>query len=67
MKSCNVILGGMNANGSFISCKKNQIFIRGGWGASHVEEGSNTSIVSLRVVGGDKKGSPESEAVKYGG
>jgi hypothetical protein len=31
-----------------------------------VEAGSNTSIVTLRVVGGDKKGSLESETVKYG-
>jgi hypothetical protein len=28
--------------------------------------GSNTSTVALRVVGGDKKGSLESETVKYG-
>jgi hypothetical protein len=33
---------------------------------SHVEAGSNTSTVALRVVGGDKKGSIESERVKYG-
>jgi hypothetical protein len=33
---------------------------------SHVEAGSNTSTVALRVVGGDKKGSLESETVKYG-
>jgi hypothetical protein len=32
-----------------------------------VEAGSNTSTVDLRVVGGDKKGSLESETVKYGG
>jgi hypothetical protein len=31
-----------------------------------VEAGSNTSTVNLRVVGGDKKGSLESERVKYG-
>jgi hypothetical protein len=31
-----------------------------------VEAGSNTTTVTLRVVGGDKKGSLESEAVKYG-
>jgi hypothetical protein len=31
-----------------------------------VEEGSNTSTVSLRVVGGDEKGSLKSETVKYG-
>jgi hypothetical protein len=28
--------------------------------------GSNTSTVSLRVVGGDEKGRLESETVKYG-
>jgi hypothetical protein len=33
---------------------------------SHVEAGSNTSTVALRVVGGDKKGRLESETVKYG-
>jgi hypothetical protein len=33
---------------------------------SRVEAGSNTSTVTLRVVVGDKKGSLESEAVKYG-
>jgi hypothetical protein len=31
-----------------------------------VEAGSNNSIVTLRVVGGDEKGSLKSEAVKYG-
>jgi hypothetical protein len=31
-----------------------------------MEEGSNTSTVTLRVVGGDKKGSLEFETVKYG-
>jgi hypothetical protein len=34
--------------------------------ASRVEAGSNTSTVVLRVVGGDEKGSLESETVKYG-
>jgi hypothetical protein len=33
---------------------------------THVEAGSNTSTVTLRVVGGDKKGSLKSETVKYG-
>jgi hypothetical protein len=33
---------------------------------SHVEAGSITSTVALRVVGGDDKGSLESETVKYG-
>jgi hypothetical protein len=31
-----------------------------------VETRSNTSTVTLRVVGGDEKGSLESETVKYG-
>jgi hypothetical protein len=31
-----------------------------------VEAGSNTSTVSLRVIGGDEEGSLESETVKYG-
>jgi hypothetical protein len=34
--------------------------------SSRVEAGSNTSTLALRVVGGDKKGSLESETVKYG-
>jgi hypothetical protein len=33
---------------------------------SHVEAGSNTSTVTLRVVGGVEKGSLEPETVKYG-
>jgi hypothetical protein len=33
---------------------------------SRVEAGSNTSTVALRVVGGNEKGSLESETVKYG-
>jgi hypothetical protein len=31
-----------------------------------VEAGSNTSTVTLRVVGGDEKGNLKSETVKYG-
>jgi hypothetical protein len=31
-----------------------------------VEAGSNTSTVTLRVVGGDEKGSLKSQIVKYG-
>jgi hypothetical protein len=31
-----------------------------------VEAGSNTSTVTLLVVGGDEKGSLKSETVKYG-
>jgi hypothetical protein len=30
------------------------------------EAGSNTSTVTLRIVGGDEKGSLKSETVKYG-
>jgi hypothetical protein len=32
---------------------------------THVEAGSNTSTVTVRVVGGDEKGSLKSETVKY--
>jgi hypothetical protein len=31
-----------------------------------VEAGSNASTVTIRVVGGDEKGSLKSETVKYG-
>jgi hypothetical protein len=34
--------------------------------SSRVEAGSNTSTVTLRVVGGDEKRSLKSERVKYG-
>jgi hypothetical protein len=34
--------------------------------ATRVETGSNTSTVTLRVVGGDEKGSLKYETVKYG-
>jgi hypothetical protein len=34
--------------------------------SSRVEAGSNASTLALRVVGGDEKGSLESETVKYG-
>jgi hypothetical protein len=33
---------------------------------TRVEAGSNTSTVTLQVVGGDEKGSLESETAKYG-
>jgi hypothetical protein len=36
------------------------------WVETHVEAGSNTSTVTLRVVGGDEKGSLKTETVKYG-
>jgi hypothetical protein len=32
---------------------------------TRVEAGSNTSTVTLRVVGGDEKGSLKSETVRY--
>jgi hypothetical protein len=34
--------------------------------APHLEAGSNISTVTLRVVGGDEKGSLKSQTVKYG-
>jgi hypothetical protein len=36
------------------------------WSAARVKTGSNTSTVTLRVVGGVEKGSLKSETVKYG-
>jgi hypothetical protein len=33
---------------------------------THVEAGSNTSTVTLRIVGGDEKESLKSETVKHG-
>jgi hypothetical protein len=33
---------------------------------TRVEAGSNTSTVTLRVIGGDEKGSLKSQTVKYG-
>jgi hypothetical protein len=35
-------------------------------GVTRVEAGSNTSTVTLRIVGGDEKESLKSETVKYG-
>jgi hypothetical protein len=35
-------------------------------GQTRVEAGSSTSTVTLRVVGGDEKGSLKFETVKYG-
>jgi hypothetical protein len=36
------------------------------WSRRGVEAGSNTFTVTLRVAGGDEKGSLKSETVKYG-
>jgi hypothetical protein len=44
----------------------NALFIHYYLALARVEAGSNTSTVTLRVVGGDKKGSLKSERVKYG-
>jgi hypothetical protein len=40
--------------------------LQGSNGLTHVEAGSNTATVTLRVVGGDEKGSLKCETVKYG-
>jgi hypothetical protein len=45
--------------------RHNIVSIRGSSELTRVEAGSNTSTVTLRVVGGDEKGSLESETVKY--
>jgi hypothetical protein len=40
---------------------------KNGWSEQwHVEAESNTSTVTLGVIGGDEKGSLKSETVKYG-
>jgi hypothetical protein len=38
----------------------------GDYNRTRVEAGSNTSTVTLRVIGGDEKGNLESETVKCG-
>jgi hypothetical protein len=38
----------------------------GNWLQTRVKAGLNTSAVTLRVVGGDEKGSLKSETIKYG-
>jgi hypothetical protein len=45
---------------------KESSFVNSSDRVSRVEAGSNTSTMTLRVVGGDEKGSLESETVKYG-
>jgi hypothetical protein len=50
-------------------CKRHTIAVLVIYGVQKhncVEAGSNTSTVTLQVVGGDEKGSLKSEAVKYG-
>jgi hypothetical protein len=53
----------------YILFRRNSVFVgfggRGGVEA-RVDASSNTSAVALRIVGGDEKGSIESETVKYG-
>jgi hypothetical protein len=46
----------------YINLLRNSVFKR----VTRVEAGSNTSTVTLRVVGGDEKASLKSETVKYG-
>jgi hypothetical protein len=50
---CKVEVSGMRIEFSYIT-------------TTHVEVGSNTSTVTLRVIEGDEKGSLKSETVKYG-
>jgi hypothetical protein len=52
-----------NADSDTFSMGPTQGYIRK---YTRVEAGSNTSTVTLRVVGGDEKGSLKSERVKYG-
>jgi hypothetical protein len=46
--------------------KEEQLRLQESLDNARVEAGSNTSTVTLRVVGGDEKGSLKSETVKYG-
>jgi hypothetical protein len=46
--------------------KRDKLRVDSDSGVTRVEAGSNTSTVSLRVVGGDEKRSLKSETVKYG-
>jgi hypothetical protein len=48
-------------------CRKERFIIEDRTGRrTRVEAGSNTSTMTLRIVGGDEKGSLETETVKYG-
>jgi hypothetical protein len=57
-------------NGVFYAVRAEIFYPRHVWkfveNKTRVEEGSNTSTVTLRVIGGDVKGSLKSETVKYG-
>jgi hypothetical protein len=55
----------MKALKAVISIRFSQRY-EGGQTRPRVEAGSNTSTVTLLVVGGDEKRSLESETVKYG-
>jgi hypothetical protein len=58
MKNCNGTLGGGDLYSGRVEVIKGS--------ALRVEAGSNTSTVTLRVVGGDEKGGLKPETVKYG-
>jgi hypothetical protein len=49
-----------------VSCRAKQVKQSLVPRVTRVEAGSNTSTVTLQVVGGDEKGSLKYEAVKYG-
>jgi hypothetical protein len=64
MKNRNGNLGGGDLYSGRVAVIKGSSFVNSD--LPRVEAGSNTSTVTLRVVGGDKKGSLESETVKCG-
>jgi hypothetical protein len=64
MKNRNGILGGGDFYSGRLEVRKCNAFVNPS--TTRVKAGSNTSTVTLRVVGGDEKGSLISETVKYG-
>jgi hypothetical protein len=64
MKDGSGTLGGGDLYSGCVAVIKGSSFVHSR--DPHVEVGSNTSTVTLRVVGGDEKGSLESDTVKYG-
>jgi hypothetical protein len=68
MNSSNGTLGGCDLYKIPRHFIKGRAFVRlaGGRDRTRVEEGANTSTVTLRVVGGNEKGSLKHETVKYG-
>jgi hypothetical protein len=57
---------GLDTKTFWLTDRQSQCDFDFGIDSTRVKAGSNTSTVTLRVVGGDEKGSLKSETVKYG-